>query len=315
MSLQGRCIVCAHSLKIPHRSDAQYCGSTCRVRAFRASRQPRSGQHGSRRAKQQRIEGATTQTQLAVFRELRQARKQAADLREQLANQARTTAALESKLSEMATVALAQRDVLAQTTERLKVDLTQRAELAAVYAELQRNTRLVEDAREQSTGALMSALQLARDKAAASEAERETTLALVQKQLDEERRRSASLREQLTACESELQAERVQLDELGQSLSQARAAASQFVAAEKFSAVAAELSTVKQLLAERTNERDEARQAARVAVVAAHNLDQKARTAEAEVVKKDALLKDLGPKLQKAYAQLLLIKEKRDWRL
>ena len=215
----------------------------------------------------------------------------------------------------MATVALAQRDVLAQTTERLKVDLTQRAELAAVYAELQRNTRLVEDAREQSTGALMSALQLARDKAAASEAERETTLALVQKQLDEERRRSASLREQLTACESELQAERVQLDELGQSLSQARAAASQFVAAEKFSAVAAELSTVKQLLAERTNERDEARQAARVAVVAAHNLDQKARTAEAEVVKKDALLKDLGPKLQKAYAQLLLIKEKRDWRL
>lgn len=118
MSLQGRCIVCAHSLKIPHRSDARYCGSTCRVRAFRARRQTRSGQHGSRRAEQYRTEGATTKTRLAIFRELRQTRKQAADLRQQLANQARTAAALESKLGEMTSVALAQRDVLSRTTER-----------------------------------------------------------------------------------------------------------------------------------------------------------------------------------------------------
>lgn len=310
MSLQGHCIVCAHSLKIPHRSDARYCGSTCRVRAFRARRQPRACRHASRRS-----DGAPTREQMAIFRELRQTRKQAADLRQQLDIQTRAASQLETKLSEMAAVALAQRDALAQTTERLKVDLAQHAELAAVYGELQATSSLVDLAREQRT--VTSLRQLAELQASleSERAEREAKMAEAQAQLVAEREQSASLRDRLAACERALQDERVQLDEIALALSEARAAASQFVTAEKFSTVTAELSTVKQQLADRTEERDEARQAARVAVLAAHNLDQKAHAAEAELAKKDALLKELGPKLQQLYAQLLLIKEKRDWRL
>ena len=35
MALQPQCVVCARPRQIPKRADCRYCGSSCRVRAFR----------------------------------------------------------------------------------------------------------------------------------------------------------------------------------------------------------------------------------------------------------------------------------------
>lgn len=342
MSLDRHCVVCAHSLKNSHRSDARYCGSTCRVRAFRARRKSRRGPSTCHRAGQRHLNGSTTQSQLAVFHELRQTRKQSAVLNDQIAQRIEEAARLEAKLAMMESIALAQRELIARTTEQLRERRTQHGEIAALYAEGQRMARLVEAAREQNSRDLTNALQLAREQAEASTAARATleadaqgaaTLAAqlrglqdslsaeqsmrvqAQDQLAAERRQSASLREQLAASADALQEERAQLDETAQALSEVRAATSHFVSAEKFAAITAELSTAKQQLAERTSERDEARQATHVAVLAAQRLEQRAQAAEATLTERTELLRELGPKLQKAYAQILLIKEKRDWRL
>lgn len=342
MSIQGHCVVCAHSLKNPHRSDARYCGSTCRVRAFRARRGSTYGQSICRRVRQRQSDRSATQTQLAAFHELRQTRKKAAALRDQLAGRTEEVGRLKARLATVESIALAQRALLSKTTEQLKENRTQHGEITALYAEGQRMARLVEAAREQNSRELTNALQLAREQAEASKAVRATleadakeaatlaeqlrglqaalsaqrsSLAEAREQLAAERRQTALLRDKLAEREAALQAERTQLDETAQALNEARAAASHFVSAEKFAAAAAELSTAKQQLAERTSERDEARQAARVAVLAAQRLEQRAQAAEATLAERTELLKELGPKLQKAYAQILLIKEKRDWRL
>ena len=99
MPLQQVCVLCAEQLPIPRRADARYCRrSTCRVRAFRARHQDGAARGGSPRKSwslptaDAASPDASPGTQLAAFRVLRQAQRQATDLAAQLAQAVQASA-------------------------------------------------------------------------------------------------------------------------------------------------------------------------------------------------------------------------------
>lgn len=335
MPLKHQCIVCARLLTIPRRSDARYCGSSCRVRAFRARRQPPTSQTSRQRAgwhlpnAHVATPGEATRTQLAAFRALRQAQKQTTELKAQLVQAQHQVTQVGAELAAFQTVAYAQQETIAQTTERLKIQRQHDAEFAAVFADLQGMTQLKESVYGQTLVQLEAALVGTNKQAATSEAthhaaearaavvrtELECRVSEAELQLEVEQQTAISLRKSLVEAEEIVESQRVQLDETALALSELRATSSRFVDVDKLTKVAAELSTANQLLTERTRERDKARQAVDVTSQVLQSLNQKLGTTEADLAKREALLMELRPKLEKAYAQLLLIKEKRDWRL
>ena len=86
MALEPQCVVCARPRQIPKRADCRYCGSSCRVRAFRVRKKRqlptstaiRDPRRAARPSSGSLLDG--TRMQLAMFRELRQAKKHAAEL-------------------------------------------------------------------------------------------------------------------------------------------------------------------------------------------------------------------------------------------
>lgn len=189
MPLARECVVCTRLLRVPGRADRRYCGSSCRVRAFRSRRDrstPKSAHGRPVLVAPARKLGSLvedTREQLALFRDLRQARRRAAELTVQLAQAKKAAeqqgseweqerqnlqgslvaaqkegALLATQLSEVKAQAAAHVETAAQAAERLRLEQQRAAEridelerAASIADTAQRNTL------EQHQGALASA--------------------------------------------------------------------------------------------------------------------------------------------------------------
>jgi chromosome segregation ATPase len=244
MALEPQCVVCAHPLQNPKRADRRYCGSSCRVRAFRVRKKrqlPTSTAISNTRRAERESSGSLldgTRTQLALFRELRQARKHAAELTAQLtqayqaAEQQRhehdqerqalqdslaaarqQRARLEATLLETQTLAATQLQADTQTAERLTTEKRQaterigelEGEASTAAAAHQKAVQQLQDEQQ----AAQRQLQTAEDARMAAE-ERVQLLDTVLKELVEEKDRSAKLHDKLEQLTSSTQAERAQ---------------------------------------------------------------------------------------------------------
>ena len=187
MQLEPQCVVCARPLRRPRRADRRYCGSSCRVRAFRVREKrqlPTSTVIRNTPRAPRRDVGSivgSTRMQLAMFRELRQARKHAAELAAQL-TQARKaaeqqrhehdqerqvlqdslaaarqqSAGLAAALSETQTLAATQLQADTQTAERLTAEKRQATER---IGELEREASTAAAAHQKAVQQLQDELQ------------------------------------------------------------------------------------------------------------------------------------------------------------
>lgn len=367
MPIQNQCLICAYPLKIPRRADARYCGSSCRVRAFRARRavlaRPDARRPASWRLPSSSVGAANTGTanQLALFRELRRARKRSTNLTAKVTETEKTAAQAQSAHDAQRRELQAE---LESTKQQLATEHRRTAELSVRLLDLERAAEAAVEIQAQTVAGLQTALALAEQKRADVDALRLAAEATAQAQRrsaedvatqrDAEARRAGQLDEQLsflrataqtdraesqrkllatmeqaaTALESvntlhgrlaesasALQATRGELDRTRRELSETRAATSQLVEPSRLVMVEAELLTTREHLSLRTRERDEVVQAAVRLRQSFDATTKRLTAAEAELVSKSALIEELGPKLTKAYDQLLRIKEHKDWRL
>lgn len=393
MPLVPQCVVCARPLRAPRRANRQYCGSTCRVRAFRVRekrQRPTPATHDTRRALRQSNSSlvASTRMQLATFRELRQAKKQTTELNAQL-TQANKVAAqqrreheqeryvlqeslatarqqsgrLEAALSEANTLAAAQTAADAEIAERLTaerrraVERTGELEKAAsrtdaahrkhieqfqeALRDAQRQlaavdaARVAAETRNQALDVINEELEAEKKRNAvlldklvelmtstrSERAEHERKLMEEQQQTATERQQVSALRASLREAMVMMRQQRDQIDNTALALSAARAATNPQVKA-KLEKLSADLSVTQQELARRTEERDLARELAKSFLQMLRDEQQQRALVEQElskqkalVAQQQALLTEYQVKMDKVYAQLLRIKEKRDWRL
>ena len=244
MPLEPQCVVCAHPLQNPKRADRRYCGSSCRVRAFRVRKKRqlptataiRDARRAVRESSGSLLDG--TRTQLAMFRELRQARKHAAELIAQLtqAHQAaeqqrhehdqerqalqdslavarQQSARLEATLLETQALAATQLQADTQTAERLTAEKRRAAER---ISELEGEASTAAAAHQKAVQQLQDELQAAQRQLQTAEGarrdaeERVQLLDTVLKELVEEKDRSTTLHDKLEQLTSSTQAERAQ---------------------------------------------------------------------------------------------------------
>ncbi|HRI53069.1 MAG TPA: hypothetical protein PLW65_23100 [Pseudomonadota bacterium] len=244
MPLEPQCVVCTRPLQIPKRADRRYCGSSCRVRAFRVRKKrqlPTSTaicdpRRAARPSSGSLLDG--TRTQLAMFRELRQAKKHAAELAAQL-TQARKaaeqqrhehdqerqvlqdslaaarqqSAGLEAAFLETQTLAATQLQADTQAAERLTAEKRQATEH---IGELEREASTAAAAHQKAVQQLQDELQAAQRQLKTEEGarlaaeERVQLLDTVLKELVEEKNISAALHDKLEKLTSSTQAERVE---------------------------------------------------------------------------------------------------------
>lgn len=196
MPLQNQCLVCSRPLPVPRRADARYCGSSCRVRALRARESSRASK-GLAEGDSWRLPGSTSRsavaevkTQLAIFRELRQARRREDHLAAQLAH-AQREAAEQRTRHEGQLRALHRADEVAQQQAA-----SAETKLAAAQAIVEAQTQALAEMTE----------QLEQERQCSAEQERTARLALAkQAQLEE---RVSSLDSRLKESTTTLQAER-----------------------------------------------------------------------------------------------------------
>ena len=253
MALEPQCVVCAHPLKNPKRADRRYCGSSCRVRAFRVRKKRqlptstaiRNTRRAARESSGSLLDG--TRTQLAMFRELRQAKKHAAELTAQLtqahkaAEQQRQerelerqvlqdslskahqqSAQLEAELLETQTLAATQRQADTQTAVQLTAEKRRATER---IGELEGEASTAAAAHQKAMQQLQDELQAAQRQLKTTESartaaeERVQLLDTVLKELADEKNCSAALHAELEQLMSSTQAERAQHE---RTLSEAR---------------------------------------------------------------------------------------------
>ena len=387
MPLVPQCVVCAHPLQNPRRADRRYCGSSCRVRAFRVreSRQhpTKTAMLDTRRALRDpsgSILGSTRE-QLALFRDLRQARQHAAELAAQLAQAKKAaehqrrerdqerqvledslaaarqqSALLETALADTQRLAITQLEADTQNAERL---VAEQHRAAARIAELEQAALLAEAAYRKPVEQLQDALDGARQQLATVdaarvaaearsqaleaaseelEAEKKRNTALLDKLaelwmstqaqrtehervLTEERQQTAAERQQTSALRAHLREaagtirkQRDQLDNTALALSAARAATDPLVKA-KLEQLSTDLAAAQKELASCTDQRDLARTMLKSFLKLLETERQHFASVEQELSNQKALLAEVQVKTDRVYAQILRIKEKRDWRL
>ena len=231
MPLQPSCVLCAKPLPMPRRADARYCPqpSTCRVRAFRARKAgegARSQLYRHTRRPPAASSQASTMTQLAAFRALRQAQKRTAELTEQLR---RTEQEAEHQRRDQ--------EQQAQTFDDL---------VATAHAQ----TARLEAMRQESQAALQAQTAVAAEATTRCEAERQ---------------RAASREEQLACALAAERTERAESDrtrreEFVLALCEARALACTQTEVSRHAGMQAGRLEAQQQLAHLTHERDQALQ-------------------------------------------------------
>ncbi len=231
MQLEPQCVVCARPLRFPRRADRRYCGSSCRVRAFRAREKrqlPTSTAIRNTPRAPRRDVGSivgSTRMQLTIFRELRQARKHAAELaaqltqakkaaeqqrrehdqerqllQESLAAARQQSALLETALVETQTLAATQLEADAQTAQRLT---TEKCRAVGRIDELEKEASVAAVAYQKTVEQLQDALQGVQRELATVDAARVTaearsqSLDAVLEELDAEKKRNAALLDKL----------------------------------------------------------------------------------------------------------------------
>ena len=395
MPLEPQCVVCARPLRIPRRADRRYCGSSCRVRAFRVRKQrqlpPTTAMRDPRRAPRENARSLvdSTRVQLAMFRDLRQARKHAVELtaqltqakkaseeqrrehdqerrvlQESLAAARQQSALLETALSEVKTLGAAQMKADAETAERLTAEHRRAAEridelgkAACIADAAHRKTveqlqdaldaaqrqlatvdaaRLAAEMRNQALDAVSEELEAEKKRNArlldklgelwtstqAERAEHERKLKAEQQQTATEQQQTSALRASLREAMTTVRQQRDQLDDTVLALSEARAGRDPLVYAAKMEKLEAALSAAQKELASRTAEGDLMRESVKALLVLRQEQRQQLASVEQDLSNKKALLAEqqvliakVQAKTDEAYTRLLLIKEKRDWRL
>ena len=395
MALEPQCVVCARPLQTPKRADRRYCGSSCRVRAFRVRKQrqpPTSAATRDMRRAARESSGSlldSTRTQLAMFRELRQARKHAAELTAQLSQVSKAaeqqrhehdqerqvlqdfleaarqqSARLEATLLEMQTLAATQLQADTQTAERLTAEkrraterigeLESEASTAAAAHQkavqqlqdelqaAQRQLKTVEGARvaaeervqlldtiieelaaeKNRNAALHDRLEQLSTSTHAERVEHERALSEARQHMATEREQTDTLRLSLREAKATVRQQRDQLDNTALALTAARAAIDLRVNQAKLEKMKEELLAAQKELATRTEERALAQEAVKGLLKLFEKQNQQLASMEAELSKQKSLAAEhqavhaeVKEKMNKVYAQLILIKTKKDWRL
>ena len=244
MALEPQCVVCARPLQTPKRADRRYCGSSCRVRAFRVRKQRQLPISTSTRDMRRTARGSSgslldsTRAQLATFRELRQAKKHAAELTAQLARAHKAaeqqrhehdqerqvlqdslaaarqqSARLEATLLETQTLAVTLRQEETQTAERLTAEKCRATER---ISELESETTTAAAAHQKAVQQLQDELQGAQrqlttvDGARVAAKERVQLLDTILDELAAEKNRNAALHDKLEQLASSTHAERAE---------------------------------------------------------------------------------------------------------